>query len=103
MTRACFSRFTPEVCNQLQLHAIESFPNECIGYVKDGKYVRLENSSKDPENHASIPLTLLAELMSDGIDVLCHSHPNGPNCPSSDDLRFQRQMAIPHALVSTNG
>lgn len=94
---------TPDVCNQLQEHALEVYPQECLGYVQDGQYHRLENVSPDPEGHARVDPVVLAELLDEGIDALCHSHPDGPDCPSAADMRLQMDLDIPFALVSTNG
>lgn len=91
------------LCNQLQKHAMEAYPHECVSYVKDGKYHRLENISTTPEIAVAVSDEDLLKLMELEPDVICHSHPDGPDCPSGNDMVFQRQTAVPHAIVSTNG
>lgn len=91
-----------EACNQFHSHAVESYPNECIGYVKNGSYHRLENISTTPRDNASVPPEVMAQLLIDEIDVLCHSHPDGPHCPSAADIALQMETDIPHAIVSCN-
>lgn len=89
------------VCNQLQIHAMEAYPNECLGYIKDGEYVRLNNNSNDPDVSASLSMQDTKELLDLDIDALCHSHPEGPDCPSALDMQTQMAMAIPFVIVST--
>jgi len=93
----------PEVCNQFQMHAMEMYPQECVGYVKYGQYHRLENVSQVPEASAKIDPVVMLGLLDEGIDVFCHSHPDGPDCPSAHDLKSQHEMAVPWSIVSTNG
>lgn len=94
---------TQSVCNQLHIHAMESYPNECVGYVKDGAYHRLENVSPEPAKSAVMSPDDLVRVLDLEPDAICHSHPDGPDCPSSADMVFQRQTGVPHAIVSTNG
>lgn len=94
---------TPELCNRLQDHAVEAYPQECMGYVKDGEYHRLDNISKTPEANARISSEDMVRLMEIEPDAICHSHPHGPNCPSMQDMVFQEQTDCPHAIVSTDG
>lgn len=91
------------LCNQLQKHALEEYPKECIGYVKNGKYHRLVNQSKTPEISVAVSDEDILLLDSIVPEVICHSHPDGPDCPSGDDMVYQRQTDVPHAIVSTNG
>jgi proteasome lid subunit RPN8/RPN11 len=77
-------------------HAIEAYPNECCGVLKDGAYVRCTNIStvRDTflinavEWHALQP-----------VQAVIHSHPEGPDHPSQRDMQSQIDMDIPWGIV----
>lgn len=86
-------------------HAISQYPKECIGYIDgDGVYHKLQNISANPKLSASIRPNIMAGLLAnDKISILCHSHPDGPDCPSEADMLSQIELDIPFAIVTTNG
>ncbi len=96
---------TPGSIEALRAHAIEAYPEECLGYVDPGGiYHRLANISAQPEKFAQPDPGLIAALLSsDEIRALCHSHPGGPDCPSELDMRTQRNFDLPFVIVATNG
>lgn len=93
------SVLTPSVCNQLHSMARAAYPNELVGYVQGETCIELENLSSHPDRSASISCEDMMEILADG-EAMFHSHPDGPDCPSSADMRLQHQMAIPHILLS---
>lgn len=91
------------VLEAFQLHALEAYPHECVGAVVAGRYVRLDNASDDPENNAIVSPEVMVQLIAQGLEMILHSHPNGPNCPSGADLIAQRDCDVPFGLICTNG
>lgn len=93
------------VVRAIQEHAVEAFPHESCGVIlDDGTYMRMRNVAEEPERHAQFPHDELLELLSSGrLRAVVHSHPNGPNCPSGQDMRFQLDLEVPFVIVSTNG
>jgi proteasome lid subunit RPN8/RPN11 len=85
-------------------HAEEAFPEECLGVVVDGKYVRLQNVSPDPE--ASFEMREEDELKyifpdspAQKAQALVHSHPDGPLWPSDSDMRAQIEGGLPFVMI----
>lgn len=89
----------------LREHALESYPEECIGMIRgDGSYQRLANVAAEPRLTALAPRGAIRDALAAGdLLALCHSHPGGPDCPSEPDMRAQIEMAVPFVIVSTNG
>lgn len=96
---------TPEALADLCAHALEAYPQECLGYIQpDGSYERLPNVSSRPEEAGAIDPKVVAALMALGkLRALCHSHPGGPDAPSETDMRSQIEMEVPFVIVATNG
>ena len=84
---------------------IKAFPNEAVGYLKDGKFYELENLSSNPRHSFEVrPDFLLNEP-----DVLVHSHcvttrsMFDPRSPSYEDLKTQIAIDIECAVCVTDG
>lgn len=77
-------------------HALNSYPNECCGVIKNDIYVPCENKHKQPKNNFKIDHEIIAQS---GIDAIVHSHTNGRNWPSEIDLRSQAQIGLPWVIV----
>ena len=72
--------------------------------LSKGEYTRLPNIAPDPLVAAQAPRERLLELSSQRLlDALVHSHPNGPNCPSEQDMRTQMSFGVPGVIVSCSG
>ena len=89
----------------LQAHARETFPEECVGYVKDGVYVRLVNRHPEPTKHFRIAV---ADLYGVNPDVIWHSHPAtgqvNPHWPSKADLElFYGNPDVRWGVLATDG
>lgn len=95
----------PRALADLRVHALGEYPRECIGYIdRRGAYVQLQNVADDPLRFAIADRTILAEAIKSGdLRALCHSHPNGPDCPSESDMRAQLEAEVPFVIVTTNG
>lgn len=95
---------TPELITQIQQHAIEDFPNEACGLIVAGQYIRHPNLAEDPTQFAMFPKDAVLEYLQAGtLEAFVHSHPGGPNFPSSADMIMQMEYEIPFVIVATNG
>ena len=83
-----------KIVSQIKKHAMESFPEECLGYVSEGVYHRLVNMSKDPTKRYSLSLDdrfLIFDLdKKKELTALVHSHPTLDNRMSGMDKEAQR-------------
>jgi proteasome lid subunit RPN8/RPN11 len=95
--------FERPIIEAIRQHAIAAFPREACGYVAGGTYVPCENFHPQPEKHFAIALKDIAEARGLGLQAIVHSHPGGPDCPSSDDMAEQVAQAVPFGIVSTDG
>jgi len=95
-------------------HAREVYPEESCGLIVAGKYVRCENVALDPTNHIDDPncgcrkcaFEIDAKVYvkhADEIDVVVHSHPDGPFFPSKADMEGQQLTGKPWAIIPLDG
>lgn len=84
-------------------HATESYPEECVGFVKDGEYHRLPNVSNDPQRSYKLSAKDKVMVFTIGVDALVHSHPDMDNKLSKEDLKAQQSCCIPFWVVGTDG
>lgn len=106
-----------EAFEAAKTHARSSYPSESVGVVCDGIYVPLRNAAAPAEEHIeddkNCPCQLCAFAVADDeylnittgrrVDMLIHSHPNGPLFPSEIDMAQQIAMDIPWGVVATDG
>lgn len=87
---------------------ISKWPNEAVGYLKQGEFFPLENLAVDQKHEFEVdPAFLLQEP-----DVLLHSHITGyelrnpnvdPRSPSFTDLKYQISTDIEWGICVTDG
>lgn len=96
---------SPEAVVAFRAHAIECYPEECFGIIDRARaYVAMVNVSPLPRQNAHPAKGLLPAYSAEGnLRAICHSHPDGLDCPSEPDMFQQREWAIPFVLVATNG
>lgn len=92
---------TPALTCAIQAHALAAYPEEACGVIKNDAYLRCRNVAADRRESFRIAVKRLASLMP--FEAIVHSHPDGPNCPSADDMRQQVATGVPWILVSTDG
>jgi proteasome lid subunit RPN8/RPN11 len=87
--------------------ALEKYPLESCGYVKDGIYFPEKNLAENPKEDFKMRDDL---LLTEGIQALIHSHPNGAlhkhhnfPYPSLEDMRAQMSCDIPFGILWTDG
>lgn len=83
--------------------ALSKWPEEMVGYVKEGKFYALKNVSKDPKRRYKLSPSDTIMLLSANIDYLVHSHPTLDNSPSRLDIISQRSTGIPFLIIGTDG
>lgn len=95
----------PAAARALREHALDAYPQECLGYIDQaGRYHQLRNMADEPEKHAVPDKRVLSGLLHRGqLRALCHSHPDGHDCPSEADGRAQLELEVPFIIVATNG
>lgn len=89
--------WTEAIHEQAKQHTAEAFPNEAVGIVEAGAYVRLENRSHDPASEVALSDEELLRVAK--AEVFFHSHPNGDGCPSAPDMTYQLQLGIPFVVI----
>jgi len=93
-----------DIEDQIRQHGIDEYPNEAIGVISRGKYIRIKNVSKNPSDFATPDPETYQNLLMDGaIDALVHSHPDGNFCPSGKDMMAQRDHDIPYGVYAVYG
>jgi proteasome lid subunit RPN8/RPN11 len=92
---------TASLTTAIQAHALATYPEEACGVIKDGQYVRCRNVAAAPRLSFRIAARRLASLMP--VEAIVHSHPDGPDSPTADDMRQQIATAVPWIIVSTDG
>jgi proteasome lid subunit RPN8/RPN11 len=89
--------WTDEIAKAARAHTERVYPAEAAGMVANGQYVELENVSATPgeevalDDHSHLKVAADAELF-------FHSHPDGLQCPSADDMLYQQQLGIPFVI-----
>lgn len=96
--------FGPEIAEQIKAAAVAAYPNEMVGaIVAEGQGVafrQLENRHPDPRHFFDCPQAhdlLLAGMLR----AMVHSHPDGPDAPSHEDMAGQKAMDLPWGLVTS--
>ena len=98
--------FDPEIVQAIKAHAVREYPKESCGVVSEDHYVELENVHEQPEDHFRIDTRIytgfLAKSGMPGVQAVIHSHPNGPDHPTKDDMQCQIDTAVPWGIVTVN-
>ena len=100
--------FDPSVLQAAQQHALEAFPQESIGLVTKGGYVRCKNVSHNPYCNATVDprevldhLPYLAVIHSHTLyDPEITTHSNGALWPGEKDMRGQVLTAVPWGICA---
>lgn len=94
--------WTPAIEAAAREHARAEMPNEAAGIVEGGAYVALANVSPNPETEVMVSDEDRIRICN--ADVFFHSHPDGPACPSKEDMQFQMDIEKPCVIfaISTN-
>lgn len=82
-------------------HARSEYPKESCGLIVDGKYMPFDNEAEDPTKDFLIPPHKMLQVFQSGAEVqmVVHSHPNGPYFPSKADMEGQMRSGVPWAIV----
>lgn len=100
-----------EAFEDAKAHARKQYPEESCGLIVSGKYIACENIAADPSAHIDHPdcgCRLCAfEIAHEtyvkhvaNLDMIVHSHPNGPFFPSKADMEGQLLTAKPWAIIA---
>ena len=89
----------------IKKHALEKYPEECVGYVSNGVYHKLENVSNTPKLRYQLKPKdkLMIFNLGDKLTALVHSHPVLDNTPSEWDIEAQKSCGFPFWVIGTDG
>ena len=94
-----------DIDSEIRKHAIEAYPEECVGYVSNGQYYRLKNVANTPREryrlHPDDKLKLFK--LGNDLEALVHSHPRLDNRPSREDINAQKFSGIVFWIIGTDG
>ncbi len=96
----------------IRAHSQDVVPEEALGVIHNGTYIRLKNVHPDPENHFLMSDEDMAKYMtSKGLEAIVHSHPPDRETdedgvttlsprigPSRNDMKQQIATAVPWVL-----
>lgn len=88
-----------------RIHALEEAlkedgPFESCGVVVNDEYHPCKNIAQDPKNYFKISSKKMLNLMNKGkIQMVFHSHPNGPSYPSKSDMISQINSGHNFAII----
>lgn len=103
-----------EAFEDAKAHARREYPKESCGLIVKGKYIACENIADDPEvgheegnkdcrcqlcSFEISPKVYAAYETKGGIDVVVHSHPDGPFYPSLADMEGQALTGKTWAII----
>lgn len=88
--------WTDDIMEAARAHTAEVYPQEAVGIVEGGAYVRLTNRSHDPRNEVGLDGD--DAIRAADAEVFFHSHPDGFDCPSEADMLYQQQLGIPFVI-----
>tara|TARA_R110001592_G_C13193009_1_gene753789 strand:+ start:85630 stop:85944 length:315 start_codon:yes stop_codon:yes gene_type:complete len=87
----------------IKKEAVNRFPEEMVGYIKNGKFHALKNISTDPRKRYQLSVADKLLVLNNKVEYLVHSHPNMDHHPSQLDLQSQRSTGIPFLIIGTDG
>lgn len=98
---------TRKLREQIQEHARNEYPRECIGMIVGGAYVPLINDAA--EHHMAFNDAPARELEKGTLQALVHSHCcdasqfHNHDCPTAYDMQSQINFDVPFVLCATDG
>lgn len=92
-----------EYIQAIEKEALDKWPCEMVGYVKDDQFYPLRNISKSPKDRYQLSIQDTLFVLNNEVDFLVHSHPTLDNQPSQKDLMAQKSTNIPFLIIGTDG
>lgn len=95
-----------------KLHARADYPRESCGIIVNDAYIACDNIADHPDKHVEGDDDCTCQLCSfrisgsviakhgDDIQMIVHSHPNGPLFPSEMDTKQQLATGYPWAIIA---
>lgn len=88
---------TTEQLLKIKDYCLKQAPKEACGYVIDGTVVFCENKSLE-NNSFELSDEDSLKIQQEGASLLWHSHTNGMNYPSKQDMEMQIETDLPWAI-----
>lgn len=94
-----YTKYSDSITNAIKEHAKAEFPRESLGYIYAGKYWPCENIHEKPTEFFRMSQADYVRIMKLKPDAVVHSHPNGPDTPTKEDMNFQVESGVGHGIV----
>jgi proteasome lid subunit RPN8/RPN11 len=92
--------FNRVIIERAKQHASDMFPQESCGFVVNNHYLPCENIASEPENDFVIsPINYMSAKAQGEIQGVIHSHTNGNDGPSSEDMEKQAEIGVPWGII----
>jgi proteasome lid subunit RPN8/RPN11 len=95
--------FDIAVIEAIRNYAVAQYPKEACGFVinpEKPEFFPCENIHPNPETSFQIEDEWWVRLGDENILAVIHSHPNGPDYPSGNDMRHQRTTGVPWGICT---
>jgi proteasome lid subunit RPN8/RPN11 len=89
---------TNTVAERIKQYALEKYPEEMCGVISGGEFFPMRNIAENTLECFRIDEKEL--LRYSQIDAIVHSHPNGPEYPSKEDMARQIESNTPWGLIN---
>lgn len=90
--------FSPQTLLEISRHAAAEYPRESCGFVVRGAYVPCTNVAPDPLKSYEVDRAVY-EKYEEELQAIVHSHPDGPEYPSIEDMRSALASGVPNGIV----
>lgn len=98
-----FRQLDPAIVQSIKAHAIACYPQEMCGAITTHGWEPLQNRHADPLHHFDCAVDAAGLQQAGVLLAIVHSHPDGPEAPSGDDVAGQLSMDLPWGIVLTDG
>lgn len=96
-------KLTPKLTQAIIDHAREEYPKEACGLIIGSTYKRCENVAADPLQDFMISHEVMQKaILSNKLNAVVHSHPDGPSYPSARDMQSQLDTDVPWIIAPLN-
>ncbi|MGI4792893.1 MAG: Mov34/MPN/PAD-1 family protein [Janthinobacterium lividum] len=98
------ARLTADTIAAIKAHAVACHPAEMCGVITpDHGFMPLLNRHPNPNSHFDCSIECAALQATGQVIAVIHSHPDGPEAPSGDDVAGQLHMAMPWGILLCTG
>jgi proteasome lid subunit RPN8/RPN11 len=92
--------FPSEVIQAWREDAVARYPLESCGIISGDRYHPCANIADNPALRFEIDEDVYLSFEQAGIQAIVHSHPDGPDCPTRDDMECQMDTNVPWGIIN---